>query len=121
MITTTRNNLVYLLKGWGMAIDNLKDFLKWLAYRERLEEELAIPEGQRIAYRWTIFPYQNAIFVGIATGLSGQEILNQFPYLNLPVALPPEGEELPEELKNLPYKPNIFYFGPFAQDYDNLV
>lgn len=101
-------------------ITTLKDFLRWLVLREQNEIEADIPEAQRIAHRWTIFPFQNAIFVGIATGLSGQEILNRFPELDLPVSLP-ESEELPEELRDLPYKPNIFYFGPFSQEYDNLV
>lgn len=101
-------------------ITTLKDFLRWLVLREQDEIEANIPEAQRIAHRWTIFPFQNAIFVGIATGLSGQEILNRFPELELPVSLP-ESEELPEELRDLPYKPNIFYFGPFSQEYDNLV
>lgn len=101
-------------------ITTLKDFLRWLVLREQNEIEADIPEAQRIAHRWTIFPFQNAIFVGIATGLSGQEILNRFPELDLPVSLP-ESEELPQELRDLPYKPNIFYFGPFSQEYDNLV
>nr|BAL58318.1 hypothetical protein HGMM_OP1C013 [Candidatus Acetothermum autotrophicum] len=101
-------------------ISTLKDFLRWLVLREQLEIEQDIPEAQRIAHRWTIFPFQEAIFVGIATGLSGQEILNRFPELDLPVSLP-ESEELPQELRDLPYKPNIFYFGPFSQEYENLV
>ncbi len=101
-------------------ISTLKDFLRWLVLREQSEIEQDIPEAQRIAHRWTIFPFQEAIFVGIATGLSGQEILNRFPELDLPVSLP-ESEELPEELRNLPYKPHIFYFGPFSQEYENLV
>ncbi|MCX8102977.1 MAG: hypothetical protein N3E42_00830 [Candidatus Bipolaricaulota bacterium] len=101
-------------------ISTLKDFLRWLVLREQSEIEQDIPEAQRIAHRWTIFPFQNAIFVGIATGLSGQDILNRFPELDLPVSLP-ESEELPEELRDLPYKPTIFYFGPFSQEYDNLV
>jgi hypothetical protein len=57
---------------------------------------------------------------GIVTGLTGQEILDRFPELDLPVSLP-ESEELPQELRDLPYTPNIFYFGPFSQEYDNLV
>jgi hypothetical protein len=101
-------------------ISTLKDFLRWLVLREQLEIEQDVPEAQRIAHRWTIFPFQEAIFVGIATGLSGQEILNRFPELDLPVSLP-ESDELPQELRDLPYKPNIFYFGPFSQEYENLV
>ncbi|MCL6642218.1 MAG: hypothetical protein K6T71_02690 [Candidatus Bipolaricaulota bacterium] len=101
-------------------ISTLKDFLRWLVLREQIEIEQDIPEAQRIAHRWTIFPFQEAIFVGIATGLSGQEILNRFPELDLPVSLP-ESEELPQELRDLPYTPNIFYFGPFSQEYENLV
>jgi hypothetical protein len=101
-------------------ISTLKDFLRWLVLREQLEIEQDVPEAQRIAHRWTIFPFQEAIFVGIATGLSGQEILNHFPELDLPVSLP-ESDELPQELRDLPYKPNIFYFGPFSQEYENLV
>jgi len=101
-------------------ISTLKDFLRWLVLREQSEIEQDIPEAQRIAHRWTIFPFQEAIFVGIATGLSGQEILDRFPELDLPVSLP-ESDELPEELRHLPYKPHIFYFGPFSQEYENLV
>lgn len=101
-------------------VSTLKDLLRWLVLREQLEIEQNVPEAQRIAQRWNIFPYEGAIFVGIVTGLSGQEILNRFPELDLPVSLP-ESEELPEELRDLPYKPNIFYFGPFSQEYDNLV
>lgn len=101
-------------------ISTLKDFLRWLVLREQLEIQQDIPEAQRFAHRWNIFPYEGAIFVGIVTGLSGQEILNRFPELDLPVSLP-ESEEVPEELRDLPYKPNIFYFGPFSQEYDNLV
>lgn len=101
-------------------ITGLKDFLRWLVLREQFETEQSIPEAQRIAHRWTIFPFQEAIFVGVATGMSGQEILNKFPELDLPISLP-ESEELPEELRDLPYKPNILYFGPFSQEYDNLV
>ncbi|MCS7197500.1 MAG: hypothetical protein NZ930_02280 [Candidatus Bipolaricaulota bacterium] len=101
-------------------ISTLKDFLRWLVLREQLEIQQNTPEAQRFAHRWNIFPYEGAIFVGIVTGLSGQEILNRFPELDLPVSLP-ESEELPAELRELPYKPNIFYFGPFSQEYDNLV
>ncbi len=101
-------------------ISTLKDFLRWLVLREQLEIQQNTPEAQRFAHRWNIFPYEGAIFVGIVTGLSGQEILNRFPELDLPVSLP-ESEELPQELRDLPYKPNIFYFGPFSQEYDNLV
>lgn len=101
-------------------ISTLKDLLRWLVLREQSEIEQNIPEAQRIAHRWTIFPFQEAIFVGIATGLRGQEILDRFPELDLPVSLP-ESAELPEELRDLPYKPNIFYFGPFSQEYENLV
>lgn len=101
-------------------VSSLKDLLRWLVLREQLEIEQNVPEAQRIAQRWNIFPYEGAIFVGIVTGLSGQEILNRFPELDLPVSLP-ESEELPEELRDLPYKPNIFYFGPFSQEYENLV
>lgn len=101
-------------------ISTLKDFLRWLVLREQLEIQQNTPEAQRFAHRWNIFPYEGAIFVGIVTGLSGQEILNRFPELDLPVSLP-ESEELPKELRDLPYKPNIFYFGPFSQEYDNLV
>lgn len=108
-----------LAAGLG-AISTLKDFLRWLVVREQSEIEQNTPEPKRIAHRWTIFPYQEAIFVGIATGLTGQEILDRFPELDLPVSLP-ESEELPEELRDLPYKPNIFYFGPFSQELDNLV
>ncbi len=101
-------------------VSTLKDLLRWLVLHEQLEIEQNVPETQRIAHRWNIFPYEGAIFVGIVTGLSGQEILNRFPELDLPVSLP-ESEELPEELRDLPYKPNIFYFGPFSQEYENLV
>jgi hypothetical protein len=101
-------------------ISTLKDFLRWLVLREQFEVEQNVPEAQRFAHRWNIFPYEGAIFVGIVTGLTGQEILDRFPELDLPVSLP-ESEELPQELRDLPYTPNIFYFGPFSQEYDNLV
>jgi hypothetical protein len=101
-------------------ISTLKDFLRWLVLREQFEIEQNVPEAQRFAHRWNIFPYEGAIFVGIVTGLTGQEILDRFPELDLPVSLP-ESEELPQELRDLPYTPNIFYFGPFSQEYDNLV
>jgi hypothetical protein len=101
-------------------IDNLRDFVRWLVLREQVEEEERVPEHQRIAHRWTIFPFQEGIFVGIATGLTGQEILDTFPELNLPVSVP-DNEEMPEGLQNLSFKPNLFYYGPFSQEYDNLV
>jgi hypothetical protein len=92
-------------------ISTLKDFLRWLVLREQFEIEQNVPEAQRFAHRWNIFPYEGAIFVGIVTGLTGQEILDRFPELDLPVSLP-ESEELPQELRDLPYTPNIFYFRP---------
>jgi hypothetical protein len=75
-------------------ISTLKDFLRWLVLREQFEIEQNVPEAQRFAHRWNIFPYEGAIFVGIVTGLTGQEILDRFPELDLPVSLP-ESEELP--------------------------
>jgi hypothetical protein len=101
-------------------VSTLKDFLRWLVLREQLEIEHDIPEAQRIAHRWNIFPYEGAIFVGVVTGLTGQELLNHFPELDLPVSLPESGE-LPEELRDLLYTPHVFYFGPFSQEHDNLV
>ncbi len=101
-------------------VSTLKDFLRWLVLREQFEIEQEVPEAQRIAHRWNIFPYEGSIFVGVVTGLTGQELLNRFPELDLPVSLP-ESEELPEELRDLPYTPHVFYFGPFSQEYDNLV
>lgn len=101
-------------------ISTLKDFLRWLVLREQFEMEQQIPESQRVAHRWTIFPFEESIYVGVATGLSGQEVLDFYPELDLPVSLP-ESEELPEELRNLPYRINIFYFGPFNNELSNLV
>ncbi|MCS6903647.1 MAG: hypothetical protein NZO41_05170 [Candidatus Bipolaricaulota bacterium] len=101
-------------------ISSLKDLLRWLVVREQLEEEERMPEPQRIAHRWTIFPFEDSIYVGIATGLSGQEILDRYPELDVPISLPAEGE-LPEELRNVGYAVNIFYLGPFNQELDNLV
>ncbi|MCS6937292.1 MAG: hypothetical protein NZ610_01330 [Candidatus Bipolaricaulota bacterium] len=101
-------------------ISTLKDLLRWLVVHEQLEEEERIPEPQRIAHRWTIFPFEGSIYVGIATGLSGQEILNRYPELDVPISLPAE-DELPEELRRLGYPVHIFYLGPFNQELNNLV
>ncbi|MCI2430307.1 hypothetical protein LM602_03080 [Candidatus Acetothermia bacterium] len=101
-------------------ISTLKDLLRWLVVREQLENEERLPEPQRLAHRWTIFPFEDSIYVGIATGLSGQEILDRYPELDVPISLPAEGE-LPEELHNVGYAVNIFYLGPFNQELDNLV
>ncbi len=107
------------LLGTSM-IENLRDFLKWITLQEILEEQDKVPEHQRFAHRWTIFPYQDSIYIGIATGLSGQDVLNQFPTIaNLPVSQ--SDEELPDDLKNLSFKPNLFYYGPFDQGSENLI
>jgi hypothetical protein len=53
-------------------ISTLKDFLRWLVLREQFEIEQNVPEAQRFAHRWNIFPYEGAIFVGIVTGLTGK-------------------------------------------------
>lgn len=102
------------------SISSLKDLLRWLVVREQLESEENLPEPQRVAQRWTIFPFADAIYVGIATGLSGQELLDRHPELDLPISLPENGE-LPEELRNLGYPVHIFYLGPFNQELDNLA
>ncbi|MBI1743861.1 hypothetical protein HYR54_12465 [Candidatus Acetothermia bacterium] len=102
-------------------ITNLKDFLKWLVLQEQLEEDDKVPEHKRFAHRWTIFPYQEAIYVGVATGLKGKEVLKRFPELaDLPVS-PSDSDELPEDLQNLSFKPSLFYYGPFNQEYGNLI
>lgn len=101
-------------------ISTLKDLLRWLVVREQLEGEEHIPEQERIAHRWTIFPFEDSIYIGIATGLSGQDIVDRYPELDVPISLPAEGE-LPEELRNVGYTVNIFYLGPFNQELDNLV
>ena len=101
-------------------ITNLKDFLKWLALQEQIEEEDKIPEHKRFAHRWTIFPYQDAIYIGIATGLKGKDVLKLFPEIaELPVS--ESDEELPADLQNLSFKPKIFYYGPFNQEAGNLI
>ncbi|MFQ5796267.1 MAG: hypothetical protein ACE5JP_14625 [Candidatus Bipolaricaulia bacterium] len=109
------------MKKVEIELTNLKDLLRWLIYREEWEEEIEVADQDRITGRWSIFAYKDQIFVGVVTGLDNDEILKQFPELSqLPVSLP-EDEELPEELKDLLYKPNVFYFGPFGIEYDNLV
>jgi hypothetical protein len=85
------------------------------------EEERRVPERERIGHRWTIFPYQGVIYVGVATGLNGQEILDRYPEIYLLPISPPADEELPEDLKTLSFKPNLFYFGPFSQEDENLI
>ncbi len=102
------------------SISTLKDLLRWLVLHEQLESAENIPEPQRVAHRWTIFPFADSIYVGIATGLSGQELLARYPELDLPISLPENGE-LPEELRNLGYHVHIFYLGPFSKELDNLV
>jgi hypothetical protein len=102
------------------SIGNLRDFIKWLTLKEIVESQDNVPEHQRFAHRWTIFPYDDSIYVGVATGLSGQEILNRFPTIaDLPVSQ--SDEALPEELQNLYFKPNLFYYGPFNQEQGNLI
>ncbi len=109
-----------LLEMVAPGIGNLRDFLKWLTLKEIIESQDNVPEHRRFAHRWTIFPYDDSIYIGVATGLSGQEILNQFPTIaDLPVSQ--SDESLPEELQNLYFKPNLFYYGPFNQEQSNLI
>lgn len=107
----------------GMIIkpQTLKDLLYWLIQKECLEKELGVPIKRRCVARWTIFPHVNRIFVGMASALEGPQMLRECPELfDLPL-VPQEDEELAEGLEDLPFRPHVYYFGPFGQSEGNLI
>lgn len=99
------------------ALITLRDLVRWLALRQQWEESTRIDPCDCIARRWALWPHEDQIYVEVVTGLNGQNLLNRFPGLStLPVT---PGDRVPV-ISGVKCDGHVFYFGPFADEFENL-